>query len=104
MQDNAPSHSARATKEYLASLGFKNQKLMVWPPNSPDLNPIENLWAIIKRKVYSNGKQFSSKTELWEAIQGAMRSLDSTTIKNLTNSVNKRIFEVINRNGRYINK
>ena len=104
MQDNAPSHSARATKEYLASLGFKDQNLMVWPPNSPDLNPIENLWSILKRKVYSNGKQFSSKTELWEAIQVAMRSIDSTTIENLTNSVNERIFEVINRNGRCINK
>ena len=82
MQDNAPSHSARATKEYLASLGFKNQNLMVWPPNSPDLNPIENLWSIIKRKVYSDGKQFSSKTELWEAIQVAVRSIDGHTIEN----------------------
>lgn len=104
MQDNAPSHSARATKEYLASLGFKNHNLMVWPPNSPDLNPIENLWAIIKRKVYSDGKQFSSKAELWAAIQVASRSIDGTTIANLTNSVNERIFEVIKRNGRFINK
>lgn len=104
MQDNAPSHSARATKEYLASLGLKTQNLMVWPPNSPDLNPIENLWSIIKRKVYSDGKQFSSKAELWEALQVAARSIDGTTIENLTNSVNERIFEVIKRNGRFINK
>lgn len=104
MQDNAPSHSARATKEYLASLGFKNQNLMVWPPNSPDLNPIENLWAIIKRKVYSDGKQFSSKAELWRAIQDAASSIDCTTIEKLTDSVNERLFEVIKRNGRYINK
>ena len=104
MQDNAPSHLARATKEYLPSLWFKNQKLMVWPPNFPDLNLIENFWCIIKRKVYSDGMQFSSKTDLWEATQVAMRSLDSTTIENLTNSVNERIFEVLNRNGRCINK
>ena len=103
MQDNAPFHSTRATKEFLASLGFKNQNLMVWPPNSPDLNPIENLWSIIKRIVYSDGKQFSSKAELWEAIQVDAKYIDASTIANLTNSVNERIFEVIKRKGRYIN-
>ena len=103
MKDNAPSHSARATKEFLASLGFKNQNLMVRPPNSPDLNPIENLWSIIKRIVYSDGKQFSSKVELWESIQVAGKAIDASTIANLTNSVNERIFEVIKRKGRFIN-
>ena len=49
MPDNAPSHSAKATTQYLASLGFKNNNLMIWPPNAPDLNAIENFWSIIKR-------------------------------------------------------
>ncbi len=43
MHDNAPSHAAKATAQFLKSIGFKNETLMVWPPNSPDLNPIENL-------------------------------------------------------------
>ena len=42
MHDNAPSHAAKATITFLKSLGFMNDTLMVWPPNSPDLNPIEN--------------------------------------------------------------
>lgn len=104
MQDNAPSHSAKATKAYLGSLGFKNQNLMVWPPNSPDLNPIENLWSIIKRKIYADGVQYSSKSELWRAIQVAARTIDTETIKKLTDSVNNRIFDVIKSNGHYINK
>ena len=43
MQDNAPSHSAHKTTEYLQTLGFCGPRKMNWPANSPDLNPIENL-------------------------------------------------------------
>ena len=41
MHDNAPSHAAKATTQYLESLGFKNKTMMIWPPNSPNVNPIE---------------------------------------------------------------
>ena len=48
MQDGAPCHNAHTTLEYLK----KYVKIVPgWPPNSPDLNPIEIIWAIIKRKL-----------------------------------------------------
>ena len=49
--------------------------MMIWPPNSPDLNPIENLWSIIKQRVDADGKQYSSKDALWEAIKQAADSI-----------------------------
>ncbi len=39
-----------------------------WPVVSIDLNPIENLWAYLTRKVYQEGKQLSSINELKEAV------------------------------------
>ena len=48
----------------LFSQGLEGRRYMNWPPNSPDLNTIENLWSIVKRKVYEDARQFDNKDEL----------------------------------------
>ena len=68
------------------------------------LNPIENLWAIIKRSVYSNGKQYSSKNDLWTAIQNAAKAVEPSTVQKLANSVTERIYKVIKSKGSRIGK
>ncbi len=44
----APAHTAKSTKSWLNDHGVG---AIDWPANSPDLNPIENLWGIVKRKM-----------------------------------------------------
>ena len=65
MHDNAPSHAVKTIAQFLTLRAFVTKTLIVWPPKPPDLNPIENLWSIIKRHVYNSGKQYSSKDDLW---------------------------------------
>jgi hypothetical protein len=47
-QDNAPVHTCRIVKEHFTSA---NIPLLFWPPQSPDLSPIENAWAELKRAI-----------------------------------------------------
>ncbi len=47
-QDLSPAHSAKATSTWFKDHGIP---VLNWPANSPDLNPIENLWGIVKRKI-----------------------------------------------------
>ena len=46
MQDNAPCHKSKPIMDFLKD---QNIATLEWPPQSPDLNPNENLWAIIKK-------------------------------------------------------
>ncbi len=47
-QDLAPAHTAKGTKSWFNDHGVT---VLDWPANSPDLNPIENIWSIVKRKM-----------------------------------------------------
>ena len=90
-EDNAPSHASRYSKGWLESKGFIGPTLMEWSPNSPDLNRIENLWSVFKRKLHLN----DSKDNFWLAIQETSASLTGEEIQALTSSMDRRLLKVI---------
>lgn len=95
-QDNAPCHASAYTKKWFQE---HNLDVINWPAVSPDLNPIENLWGILVRKVYANGRQFKTISELKETIEQEWDDISLNILQSLINSMPDRIFEVIKGNG-----
>ena len=92
--NNAPAHSSKLIKNFFE----KNKiKLLPWPAQSPDLNPIENLWAIIDTKLCK--KSIYSKESLKSEILNIWESMDTNILKNLVNSMPNRLRMVIRNNG-----
>ena len=92
------------TREFFASKRINEDRLIKWPPSSPDLNYIENLWCLVKTEIYQGCKKCSSKYSLLEAIETCYKSLNSSVILRLTVFMDDRLVTVFERKGVYINK
>jgi len=98
-QDNAPIHTSRHTKEWLEA---NNVRVLPWPARSPDLNPIENVWGWLVRRVYRNGRSYANARDLKASIQLAWNSMPQDYLNTLLMSMNKRCLEVATKKGRPI--
>lgn len=95
-QDNASIHKSVATMSWLQS---KQIPVLDWPACSPDLNPIENIWGWLTRKVYANGRQFDNVNELKDAIRKEWEEMPLHYTQKLVLSMKNRLIEVIRTNG-----
>lgn len=76
-------------------------KCLDWPPRSPDLNPIENLWSHLKYKVSKRiaTAPVADEDQLWETIASCFGEIKESFFKNLVLSMKSRIEEVIRNLG-----
>ena len=95
-QDNDPKHTAKSTHEWFDEHGFI---LLPWPAQSPDINPIENVWDHLARRLAKRSVQPTTEDELWEALQEEWYKIDVGYIQKLYASMPMRVEEVIWRKG-----
>ena len=81
MHDNAPCHTAKRVKDYLQQ---ENIPVMKWPAQSPDLNPIENLWHIIGEEVRKRNP--TTIDDFWSKIEDEWNKVTPKLCKKLSRS------------------
>ncbi len=93
-QDLAPAHTAKGTKSWFNDHGVT---VLDWPANSPDLNPIENLWSIVKRKMRDTRP--NNADDLKATVKETWASIPPQQCHKLITSMPRRIEAVIKAKG-----
>lgn len=88
MEDGAPCHKARTTTAWKEAQGIR---VLPWPGQSPDMNPIENVWHIIQQKMAKRPRKPSNKAELVSAVTEEWLNIPQETINDLIDSMPRRL-------------
>jgi transposase len=109
LQDNASVHTSHVVKEFLSEFSTENGvTILDWPPYSPDLNPIENVWHILKEAVYKKSPELGtlvrnrdSYKRLVRVAVGCWEEIKEDVLKNLVKTMHQRLAAVIRAKGWY---
>jgi transposase len=95
-QDNDPKHTSNAAHEWFAS---KKINVLEWPPQSPDLNPIEHLWQHLKKRLAEYTTEPHGILELWERVELEWGKIPADVCLNLIESMPRRITALLKAKG-----
>lgn len=93
-QDNDPKHTAHIVRDWLL---YNAPRQLKTPPQSPDINPIENLWWILKQRM--KGRASTSKAIFKEQLLEEWDKIGSEVTNKLILSMPRRLQAVIDANG-----
>lgn len=99
-QDNARIHTTSNVKDYLQSAGIT---VLEWPANSPDISPIERVWAYIKHRLYSYPTHAASLQELFNRVEGIWTSLPARFIPKLYEELPAKMRMLVKTKGLHSN-
>ncbi len=93
-QDNAPRHKAQIISDWF--LEHNNEfTLLKWPPQSPDLNPIEHLLDVVEREIHIMDVQPTNLQQLCDSIMSIWTKISEECFQNLVESMPRRIKAVL---------
>ena len=93
-QDNALPHTANISRASLRQI-----ELLPWPARSPDLSPIEHVWDIIGRRLRAASQSVQNIAQLRGQIGQAWSDIPQDEIRNLFDSMPRRVSACISENG-----
>jgi transposase len=97
-QDNDPKHTSKLAQKWLKDHRFT---VMIWPAQSPDINPIEHLWVHIKAKLAEFEYPPKGIQELWERVQKLWDEIPASVCQNLIESMPRRVEALYKAKGRH---
>lgn len=100
MQDNASYHKANDVIKWLRE---NVQNFITWPSQSPDLSPMENVWAALKNELWNRREHIRSPNDVWRLSREIVRNFTLAFIHSLYNSLPERMESVIKNKGNRIN-
>jgi len=95
-QDNAPIHTARIVTKWFET---NNIKIIDWPAASPDLNPIENIWKLLKNNVQKRDNFPRTISDLKIALKEEWAKCDTSILRDIIDSMPRRITAVLQSKG-----
>ncbi|GBB92165.1 hypothetical protein RclHR1_19750003 [Rhizophagus clarus] len=99
-EDNAAPHRSKVATAARENAGIVT---LDWPAQSPDINPIENIWAEMKMMIRCHSPPPSSISVLMEYATGAWNDIPPEYYRKLIKSMPRRVDAVISANGNRIN-
>jgi len=87
-QDNSPCHKARIISNWFLEHG-NEFTVLKWPPQSPDLNPIEHLWDVVEQELRALDVHHTNLHQLQDAILSIWANISKECFQHLFESISR---------------